>query len=91
MYIYLSQRTAVKRAIYFLQKNPIIGELFDGELLEELCAEKTKQYLKYRKELKVIVRNAKKEIIKYDWLVEEEMDAYCECLENLKKELCHKI
>lgn len=39
----------------------------------------------------VIVRNAKKEIIKYDWLVEEERDAYCECIENLKKELCHKI
>lgn len=79
--------TAVKKSIDYLKRDPVMGEMYDGELLEKLLSEKDKLYLDYREDLIIITEGAEEKLSNHDWLTEEEKSIFCMCLKRIKEEL----
>lgn len=77
---------AVKRAIEMLKQNPMLGEMYDGELLEKICSEKIMKYLnEYKLDIADIIEKAEKRLIEYNWLIDKEKLEYCNYLKKIKK------
>jgi len=71
---------AVEKAIDYLKKNPFIGEMYEGELLESLFNIDISNIIYYLGDLKNILYNALIANKNYEWLNENERNEFTEII-----------
>jgi hypothetical protein len=76
---------AAKKAIEYLQNDPLNGELWPGEFLESVVRFPVHFIPRYRDELRTIVSNGRKELERTDLLMEEEKEEYADTLMKVEK------
>ncbi len=65
-------KTAVNKAIAFLEKDPLIGEMYQGQLLVNFSTVPSNNYVEYREKLFSVLKKSKKSIDVADDLTETE-------------------
>ena len=65
-------KTAVNKAITFLEKDPLIGEMYQGQLLVNFSTVPSNNYVEYREKLFSVLKKSKKSIDVADDLTETE-------------------
>ena len=76
---------AIPKAIAILKEDPFVGDMFTGQLLENLLGLDPDYYLDYKAELNYVVKEAEKNANDYPWGYPEEKDEYLELVKTLKK------
>lgn len=78
---------AIAKAIEFLNKNPFCGELYEGEILEQLFKLDTHYLLDYSEKLLSILSKTLVINRDYEWLLEEERLEYKNLIEAFFKKI----
>lgn len=76
---------ALNRGIEELKRNPYVGELCNGDILEHMLRVDSSLLLKYKDDLKYIIKQAESNMNGVAWWYPEEKDEYIELLAKLKK------
>ncbi len=76
---------AIKKAIEFISDNPLAGEMWDGQFLEQLAKEPIEKLERYRNELKELPSQIDKNIDDSFWDFDFERDEFMEKYEGFKK------
>lgn len=78
---------AIFKAVYYLEKNPFSGELYEGELLEKLSTVNKNEIIKYKNEIITILLDSLEKNKKYEWLEEEEREEFKDIIGNFYMKL----
>ena len=78
---------AVLKSIDLLKCDPLVGELYDGELLEKLYTIDKTDLQEHYYEIQIILSKARVQSDKHEWLCEEEREEFS----NLINEFANKI
>lgn len=76
---------AIKKAIEFILDDPLAGEMWDGQFLEQLAKEPIEKLEIYRKELKELPSHIDQNIDDSLWDFDFERDEFMEKYEEFKK------
>lgn len=79
--------TAIPKAVAILKEDPFSGDMFTGQLLENLLELDSKYYLDYKSDLKLVIKEAERSANDYPWGYPKEKDEYFELIKTLKKSL----
>ena len=79
--------TAISKAVTILKEDPFSGDMFTGQLLENLLELDSKYYLDYKADLKLVIKEAERSANDYPWGYPKEKDEYLELIKTLKKSL----
>ena len=74
-------------AVYYLEKNPFSGELYEGELLEKLSTVNKNEIIKYKNEIITILLDSLEKNKKYEWLEEEEREEFKDIIDDFYMKL----
>lgn len=78
---------AIFKAVYYLEKNPFSGELYEGELLEKLSTVNKNDIIKYKNEIITILLDSLEKNKKYEWLEEEEREEFKDIIDDFYMKL----
>lgn len=81
---------AISKAINYLKKNPFVGDMYEGEVLEKLSKLDISYLITYIDEIDNILKKALDESKTHEWLCEEEKDEFKELIKNFSKKLVLK-
>lgn len=81
---------AISKAVDFLKKDPFIGDMYEGELLEKLSSVDIEKLTEYTNEIKDILANAIIRNRNYEWLSDEERAEFSEVIAKFLDKLSHK-
>jgi len=73
--------------VYYLEKNPFSGELYEGELLEKLSTVNKNEIIKYKNEIITILLDSLEKNKKYEWLEEEEREEFKDIIDDFYMKL----
>lgn len=76
---------AIKKAINYLQEDPLAGSLFDGQLMETLLTMDSNKLKDSRKEIKKLVSEVSLKLNTLDWLCEEDAENFSNLLMRLQE------
>ncbi|WP_206857217.1 contact-dependent growth inhibition system immunity protein [Candidatus Enterococcus mangumiae] len=79
------EELAIKKALEFIINDPLAGELWDGQFLEQLANVSIEKLKKYTKELKELPSHIDQNIDIHLWDFAFERDEFMEKYEQLKK------
>ncbi|MBO0461956.1 hypothetical protein JZO83_09335 [Enterococcus sp. DIV1298c] len=79
------EELAIKKALEFIINDPLAGELWDGQFLEQLANVSIEKLKKYTKELKELPSHIDQNIDNHLWDFAFERDEFMEKYEQLKK------
>lgn len=74
---------ALSKAIDFLKQDLFAGELYEGELLENLSEVDAARLMHVADDLKIIVKNAAEKQLTHEWLYDGEEDEFQEIVDAL--------
>ena len=78
---------AYKKSVEFLQDNPFVGKLYDGELMKKVSELNDDELKGSSSSLSEIVDNALIQNEKYEWIDDDEQKEFDELLKDLQKRL----
>lgn len=78
---------AISKAIFFLQKDVFIGELYEGEMFEKVSALENSFLKLYENDLICIIKNALIKSEKHDWSYDGEKEEFKGIVEDLARKL----
>lgn len=78
---------AIPIAFDMLRKDPLIGEMYDGQLLEMLYRVDVNKYGGNIEEVKKILEEIHNNIDEYEWMSDEDSKSYVEILEKFLEKL----
>lgn len=78
---------AISEAIKYLKKNPFVGDMYEGEVLEKLSELDISHLMTYIDEIDNIFKKALDENRTHEWLCEEEKDEFEELIKKIYKKL----
>jgi len=78
---------AIFKAINYLNENTFVGDMYDGEVLENLSKLNIRFLIKYINELDNILKKALEENESHEWLCEEEKDEFEELVRKFLKKI----
>jgi hypothetical protein len=82
----LLEEIALDKAIEFLRRDPLAGNMFDGEILEMINRVPFEKYFCKKesiKDLKNILVQIKENLAGYDWISEDDMKRYSSTVNNM--------
>ena len=77
--------TAIPKAVAILKEDPFAGDMFTGQLLENLLGLEADLFLDFKADLMLVIKEAGKNAKDYPWGYPEEKDEYLELIKALKK------
>lgn len=80
----------VSKSITFIKDNPFCGQRYEGELMELLSKVDVDYLNVYKDDIQEILSKALIENEAYEWLCEEERDAYSKLINAFQKKLIAK-
>ena len=79
---------ALKKAIDILKNNPLVGEMYEGELLEKVLKEEIETITqKYNEDIKMILKKAKEKAENYEWITNDEKNDFLNLIKYYKLKL----
>lgn len=78
---------AIPIAFDMLRKDPLIGEMYDGQLLEMLYSVDVNKYGGNIEEVKKTLEEIHNNIDEYEWMSDEDSKSYVEILEKFLEKL----
>ncbi|MBU2704067.1 hypothetical protein Ga0466249_005219 [Sporomusaceae bacterium BoRhaA] len=82
----LIEEIALDKAIEFIRQNPLAGNMFDGEILEMINRIPLEKYLSKEqliRDLISILVDIKDNLIRLDWICEDDMKRYSSILSSM--------
>jgi len=78
---------AINKSVEILKENPLVGEMYDGQLLELLYSVDVNKYKEDIDEVKYLLIKIKSNISSFEWLCDEDFKEYSQVLEKYLKKL----
>lgn len=78
---------AIDKAIEILNTEPFVGDLYEGQLMVNLCNAKEKYLSKRYEDMKPLLETSVRLAISHEWKDEEEKREYLECAIGLQKKI----
>lgn len=78
---------AIGRAIEILEEDPFAGELFDGQLMENLCAGKEKYLCRRYDDIEKLLGNAELKALSHSWADEESKEDYLKTIAAFRQKI----
>lgn len=78
---------AIAKAVRYLEKDPFVGDMYEGEILEKISKLNTNDLMPYIDELKIILKKALEESQHHEWLLEEDKDEFGDLIKSLISKL----
>lgn len=81
---------AISEAIKYLKKDPFVGDMYEGEVLDKLSEMDISYLMAYIDEIDNILEKALDENKTHEWLCEEEKDEFEDLIKNFHLKLVLK-
>lgn len=82
----LIEEIALDKAIEFIKKDPLAGNIFDGEILEMINRVPLEKYIHkedFVRDLASILMDIKDNLTRFEWICEDDMKSYGSILNNM--------
>ena len=83
----ICSRVAIKRAIEMLSDDPFIGEMFEGQLMFNLCMGKEKYLKLFYHQMEPVLENAAVMAKSHNWSSQEQKEEYLDVVANFSRKI----
>jgi len=71
--------------VYYLSKNPLAGEMYEGQLMETLFSIEINKCNNIIEDVKKLLSEISLKIEEFDWACDEDLEEYSNLLKKLQK------